>query len=103
MVPTGFINQAELNEAVVNAAGLLDPREVLDVHFTLGSDASGEASIFFGVLLSAYGSQDSRLGRVTAKVAKLLAEQLEPYNQWGLQPYFNFTADPSHFRKPGWV
>jgi hypothetical protein len=102
-LPTGFVNQAELNEAVAHVAKALDSREVRDVRFTLGSDASGEPSIFFGILLTPYASHHSRLADVTGRVATVLFDQLQPYNQWGLQPYFNFTSDQAHFRNPGWM
>ncbi len=102
-VPTGFVNQAELTDAVVQAAKALDSREVRDVRFTLGSDADEEPSIFFGILLTPYASQRSRLAEVTGRVTTVLVDQLQPYDHWGLQPYFNFTSDPAHFRNPGWM
>lgn len=102
-VPTGFVNQAELDDAVSQAAKALDSREVRDVRFTLGSDSSGEPSIFFGILLTPYASHESRLADVTGRVASVLFDQLQPYNHWGLQPYFNFTSSQAHFRNPGWM
>jgi len=102
-VPTGFVSQAELRDAVAQAAKALDSREVRDVRFTLGSDASGEPSIFFGILLTLYASHQSRLADVTGRVTTALFDQLQPYNHWGLQPYFNFTSDQAHFRNPGWM
>jgi len=100
---TGFVNQAALRDAVAQATKALDSREVRDVRFTLGSDASGEPSIFFGILLTPYASHHSRLADVTGRVATVLFDQLQPYNHWGLQPYFNFTSDQAHFRNPGWM
>ena len=102
-VPTGFVNQAELRDAVAQAAKALDPREVRDVRFTLGSDSDGEPSIFFGILLTPYASHPSRLADVTGRVTTMLFDQLQPYNHWGLQSYFNFTSDQAHFRNPGWM
>ena len=101
--PTGFVNQAALRDAVAQATKALDSREVRDVRFTLGSDSSGEPSIFFGILLTPYASHHSRLADVTGRVATALFDQLQPYNHWGLQPYFNFTSDQAHFRNPGWM
>jgi hypothetical protein len=101
--PAGNVNQAELRDAVDQAAEELDPREVREVRFTLGSDSGGEPSIFFGILLTPYASHQSRLAHVTGKVATALFDQLQPYNRWGLQPYFNFTSDQAHFRNPGWM
>lgn len=85
------------------AAKLLDAREVRDVRFTLGPDADGEPSIFFGILLTPYAIQPSRFADVTERVATKLFDELQPFNRWGLQPYFNFTSDPAHFRKSGWM
>jgi hypothetical protein len=102
-VPTGTANQAQLGEAVSEAAKLLNSREVRQVRFTLGPDADGEPSIFFGILLTPYAIHASRFADVTGRVATTLVDQLQPFNQWGLQPYFNFTSDPAHFKNPGWM
>jgi hypothetical protein len=102
-VPTGFVNQAQLGEAVSEAAKLLDAREVRRVRFTLGPDANGEPSIFFAILLTHYAIHASRFADVTGRVATKLFDELQPFNRWGLQPYFNFTSDPSHFKNPGWM
>ena len=101
--PIGITHQAQLNEAVLEAAKALDAREVRHVRFTIGSNANGEPSIFFAILLTPYAVQASRFADVTGRVATTLFDQLQPYNQWGLQPYFNFTSDYSHFRNPEWM
>jgi hypothetical protein len=102
-VPIGFVHQAQLQDAVVEASKLLDAREVKDVRFTIGSDADGEPSIFFGILLTPYAVHASRLANVTGRVATTLFDELQPFNRWGLQPYFNFTSDPRHYNSPGWM
>ena len=85
------------------AAKLLDAREVRQVRFTLGPDADGEPSIFFGILLTPYATHPSRFANVTGRVTTTLFDELQPFNRWGLQPYFNFTSDPAHFKNPGWM
>jgi hypothetical protein len=102
-LPTGFVNQVELGDAVANATKALDSREVRDVRFSLGSDAGGEPAIFFGILLTPYASNHSRLAHVTGKITTALFDRLQPYNRWGLQSYFNFTSDPAHFNDSGWM
>lgn len=102
-ISAGFVNQAQLEEAVTQAVKTLNPHEVRDVRFSLGPDANGEPSIFFGILLTLHASHSSRLANVTGRVATALFDQLQPYNCWGLQPYFNFTSDAAHFRNPGWM
>ena len=102
-VPTGLVHQAQLNEAVTQAKSTLDPSEVRDVRFTVGRDAGGEPAIFFGILLTLQASRPARIGEVTGRVATTLFDQLQPYNNWGLQPYFNFTSDPVNFQNPAWM
>jgi hypothetical protein len=102
-VRSGFVNQAQLDEAVSEAVKQLNVREVRDVRFTLGSDADGEPSMFFAVLLTPYATHASRFADVTGRVTATLFDELQPFNRWGLQPYFNFTSDPAHFKNPGWM
>ena len=102
-VPIGYIHQSQLAEAVTQAAQTLDPREVRDVRFTIGSDANGQPSIFFAILLTTYAVHESRFADVTGRVAAKLFDELQPFNRWGLQPYFNFTTALSHFKNPGWL
>jgi hypothetical protein len=102
-VRAGLVNEAQLEDAVSEAVKLLDAREVRDVRFTLGPDADGEPSIFFGILLTPYATHTSRFAKVTARVTTTLFDQLQPFNRWGLQSYFNFTSTLAHFKNPGWM
>lgn len=102
-VPTGYVDQTQLSEAVTRAAHSLDPREVRDVRFTIGADAHGQPSIFFAILLTPYAVHKSRFADVTGKVSGRLFDEIQPFNRWGLQPYFNFTDALSHFKSPGWM
>ena len=102
-LPTGVVNQAELADAVARAAEALDAREVRKVRFTVDADPFGRPSIFFGILLTPYASQKSRLPKVTSRISTALYDELQTYNNWGLLPYFDFTSNPAHFGKPGWV
>jgi len=99
-VPIGFVHQAQLDEAVVEAINTLDAREVRDVRFTIGPNSQGDQSIFFGILLTGYAIHPSRFAKVTNKISTTLYDQPQSYNRWGLLPYFNFTDSPSHFRDP---
>ena len=103
IIARGYVDQTELGNEISKAAKALDTREVRDVQFSLGTDSSGEPAIFFGILLTPYASHDSRLADVTGRVAALLFDKLQPYNRWGLQPYFNFTSDQAHYENPDWM
>ena len=103
MISRGFVHQVQLRQEVDQAKKALDRREVRDVQFTLETDSSGEPAIFFSILLTPYGSEESRLAEVTGRVATTLFDTIQPYNQWGLQSYFNFTSDPAHYGNPEWM
>jgi hypothetical protein len=102
-VRTGVVDQEKLEEAVSAVAKLLDTREVRRIRFTLGPNVHGEPSIFFAILLTPYATNDSRFADVTGRVTTTLFDELQPFNRWGLQSYFNFTANPSHFKDPRWM
>ena len=102
-VASGLVQHGEVQKDLTKARSKLNSKEVRDVLVRIGMDFDGEPSLFFGVLLTAYGSADSRLADVTGRVAGLLFDEIRPYEKWGLHPYFNFTADPEHFSGDGWV
>jgi len=102
-ISRGFVDQGQLRDEVAQAARALEAGEVRDVQFSLGNDSSGEPAIFFGILLTPYGSQESRLAEVTGRVAAALFDRIQPYNRWGLQPYFNFTSDQAHYSENEWI
>ena len=102
-ISRGFVHQAQLRKEVAQAAKALDAREVRDVQFSLGTDSGGEPAIFFRILLTTHGSQESRLADVTGRVAAALFDIIQPYNRWGLQPYFSFTSDQTHYANPDWI
>ena len=96
-ISRGFVHQGQLRDKVAQTARALNRREVRDVQFSLGTDSSGEPAIFFGILLTPYGSHESRLAEVTGRVTTMLFDEIQPYNLWGLQPYFNFTSDRANY------
>src|SRR5258708_3386350 len=102
-ISRGFVQQAQLRDEVVQAKKVLDPREVRDVAFSLGTDCGGEPAVFFGILLTPRGSQESRLAEITGRVATTLFDRIQPYNRWGLQAYFSFTSDQTLYRNPDWM
>ena len=103
IIARGFIDQDKLEKAFGKAVKALDPHEVRDVHFILSEDYTGDPSIFFRVLLTPEGARDSRIGEVANRVEALLSDKLQPYDRWGLLPYFNYTSDPKMYRDPRWA
>jgi hypothetical protein len=65
---------------------------VIHVRYTLGQDWTGDDAIFFRVLLSDRASKRDRLLQVTNRVRDRIVQTLEPVEQWGLLPYFEFRS-----------
>lgn len=89
-MPTAFLNQAHLANEVAQAIQKLGP-EVVRVRYNVGEDMSGDRSIFFRIVLTDEASREETLADVTDRIA-LVFEELRPYENWGLIPYFSFRS-----------
>ncbi len=103
-IPRGVVQQEALDAAVRDAVGALGP-DVIHVRYTLGQDWSGEDAIFFRILLSDRASKKEQLLRVTNRVANHIVQRLEPVEQWGLLPYFDFRSqsEQAALREEAWA
>jgi hypothetical protein len=91
-VPAAFAQQAEFQSAVNRAAQQQRPH-VVDLTFTLGNDWSGEPAVFFMVILSNPASRREQLLRITNQVSNAIVQMVQPLEQWGVLPYFNFRSE----------
>jgi hypothetical protein len=91
-VPPAFAQQAQFRSAVNRVAQQLRPH-VIDLTFTLGNDWSGEPAVFFMVILSNAASQRDQLLRITSQVSNAIVQLVQPLEQWGVLPYFNFRSE----------
>ena len=96
-VPTAFARQAQFQAAVSRAAQQLRPN-VVDIITTLGNDWSGEPAAFFMVILSNPASQRDQLLRVTNQATNAIVQMVQPLEQWGVLPYFNFRSEAEQAR-----
>jgi hypothetical protein len=91
LIPRGAAQQGALDAAIRDAISALGP-DVIRVRYSLGQDWSGEYAIFFRVVLSDRASKRYRLPLITEHVANQIVQRLEPVEQWGLIPYFDFRS-----------
>ena len=91
-VPTAFAQQPRFLAAVARAAQRLAP-QVVSVIPTLGNDWSGEPAVFFMVILADSASGRDRLLNITNQVEQAIVQQVQPLEQWGVLPYFNFRTE----------
>jgi hypothetical protein len=96
-VPTAFAEQPRFEAAVKRAAQRL-PGEVVSVIPTLGNDWSGEPAVFFMVVLQDAASRRDRLLNISNQVSQAIVEQVQPLEQWGVLPYFNFRSQSEQAR-----
>lgn len=90
-IPRGVAQRGALDAAIRDIVGTLGP-DVIHVRYTLGQDWTGDDAIFFRVLLSDRASKRDRLLQVTNRVRDRIVQTLEPVEQWGLLPYFEFRS-----------
>jgi hypothetical protein len=91
-VPTAFAQQAQFQSTVNRVARQLRP-QVNDITFALGNDWSGEPAVFFMIILSNTASRREQLLRVTNQVSNTIVQMVQPLEQWGVLPYFNFRSE----------
>jgi hypothetical protein len=102
VVATGYVDQARLADAVEKAANLLGP-EVVRLRHSVGADTSGDPAIYFRIVLADWAVHEDTLAEVTGKISSTLFDQIRPYENWGLVPYFTFRSDSEVGPDRGWA
>jgi hypothetical protein len=100
-VPTGYINQTLLANTVAQATQKLGKES-----FASGTvDTSGEPSLFFRIVLADAASGKATLADVSGRIAQIFFEEIRPYENWGLTPYFSFRSESEQatLNDPDWA
>jgi hypothetical protein len=103
MAPTGYVHQDHLDTIIKDTVGSLGP-EVVHVAYSIGPDSTDEPSIFFRILLGdSYVSEDT-IADLTRRIAEVLLNAVQPIENWGLRPYFNYRSESEQDRRrdPDW-
>ena len=103
IVPRGYVHQSEVEGAIFRAQVRLQ-QEVVRIRYTLGSDWSGEPSIFFRIVVSDAASHPSNLKSLAQRVALGLMDEVQT-DEFGLHAYFNFRSESEQaaLRDPAWA
>ena len=104
IVPSGFVHQGQLDVEIKRALRKLGP-EAVHVAYSVGTDSTGEPSIFFRVVLTDASTTEDILTETTGRVATILFDEIRPIENWGLHPYFNFRSESEQQRRrdPDWA
>ena len=92
IVPSGLVHQAQLAADIERAKTKVGP-EAVDVSYRLDEDSTGEPSIFFRIILADWATVEGQLPEVTGRIAATLRDEIHPYENWGLFPYFNYGSE----------
>ena len=90
-IAKAFAQQAELDQAIDRVKQSLGP-DVVRLRYTLGQDWSGESAIFFRIVLSERASRRDQLWNSTSQIETAIVQHLQPLEQWGVLPYFNYRS-----------
>ncbi len=104
VVRASFVGQAQLADAVAKAVRKLG-KEAVRVNYVVGSDSTGEPSIFFRIVLTDAASKEEKLAEVTDRISAALFDEIRPYENWGLHPYFSFRSKSEQEKRndPEWA
>jgi len=102
-IARAFAQQPQFFAAVANAASGL-PHPVVSVTPSLGTDWNGESAVFVQIVL-ADGTPRSQLLNLTKQFSQAIVRQVQPLEEWGVLPYFNFRTQSKQARtkEPAWA
>lgn len=90
-IAKAFAQQPQLDEAIDQLKQMLGP-DVVRLRYTLGQDWTGELAIFFRIVLSDRASRRDQLRNSTSQIETAIVQHLQPLEQWGVLPYFNYRS-----------
>jgi hypothetical protein len=104
IVPSGFVHQGQLDAEIKSILQKLGPEAVHAV-YSVGTDSTGEPSIFFRIILADAAAKEDTLVDTTRRITSVLFDGLRPIENWGLHPYFNFRSQAEQRRRndPEWA
>jgi hypothetical protein len=102
-VARAFAQQPQFFAAVAVAASKLR-HPVVSVTPSLGTDWNGESAVFIQIVLPD-GTPRSRLLNLTKDISQAIVRQVQPLEEWGVLPYFNFRtqSEQARIKEPAWA
>ena len=102
-IARAFAQQPQFFAAVSNAASAL-PHPIVSITPSLGADWNGESAVFFQIVLPD-GTPRDQLLNLTKQISQLIVQQVQPLEEWGVLPYFNFRtqSEQARIKEPSWA
>ena len=95
-IARAFAQQLQFFAAVAAAASELR-HPAVSVTPSLGTDWNGESAVFFQIVL-ADGTPRGQLLKLTKEISQAIVRQVQPLEEWGVLPYFNFRTQSEQAR-----
>jgi len=67
--------------------------DVVRVRYSLTTDSTGSAAVFFRILLSDRASRPDSLYETTEQITARVLEIVQPQERFGIEAYFNFRSE----------
>jgi len=102
-IARAFAQQVQFFAAIeATASGLRHP--VVSVTPSIGTDWNGESAVFFQIVLSD-GTPRSQLLNLRKEISQAIVRQVQPIEDWGVLPYFNFRtqSEQARVKEPAWA
>lgn len=84
-------------EAVEKVVANLGP-DVVRVRYNFEPDSTGDPGVFFRVLLTDEAAKRERLFSVMQEIERAIVWGVEPFEQWGVWPYFDYRSESEQNR-----
>ena len=100
----GHIDQQALAAEIAGAIQHLGPN-VVRVRYSFAEDSIGDPAIYFRIVLTDESSRATNLADVTGAIAGKMFQRLDPYERWGLSPYFRYrsVSEADKRNDPDWA
>jgi hypothetical protein len=101
-IARAFAQQAQFFGAV---SRLSLPQQVVSLTPTLGTDWNGNEAVFFQVVLLDNAVPRNQLLAFTKQISQSIITQLNPNEEWGVWPYFDFItqSEVARMKQPTWA
>ena len=102
-IAKAFAQQSRFVAAIADAVSGL-PHAVVSVSPSLGTDWNGESAVFFQIVLPD-GTPRGELLNLTRQISQAIVRQVQPLEEWGVLPYFNFRtqSEQARVKEPAWA
>jgi hypothetical protein len=103
-LPRAFMHEREFADAVEKVAQKL-AGEGVRIRHELDYDWSGDPAVYFRVVMPDASVTEDKLLEATRYVSNMIAEDLQPQEQWGVYPYFRFRSqsEQEKMQEPSWA